>query len=267
MYSALNRLQAVFGFFTTVAFFVACLAALTTLLFPTENVSSRVALTNVEVIHGRPHYYSTKREEYARIRFDLEADFTPLFNWNTKQIFVYVLTQYPPSKSPSSRDGPTHLSELIIWDTIIPAPESEYSYAALKERFLSLVKQTKSSTKAKAKKPSSKSKSKSKSTSSSKTKAGQKGGSGKNEEQTAFAVLSLKNQKSKYQISDISGKIAERENVTLTVGWNVQPWVGLLWWSPGSGDMLPKTGGMVGRSKAFNLPALKSSGSATKAKA
>jgi hypothetical protein len=50
--------------------------------------------------------------------------------------------------------------------------------------------------------------------------------------------------------------MAERSNVTLAVGWNVQPWVGALWWSPGSGTV-PRTGGSDGRSKPFEFPALK----------
>lgn len=69
-------------------------------------------------------------------------------------------------------------------------------------------------------------------------------------------MLRLRGQKAKYQISDITGLLAERQNVTLTVGWNVQPWVGALWWSPGSGAV-PRTEGTVMRSAAFDFPALK----------
>jgi hypothetical protein len=77
-------------------------------------------------------------------------------------------------------------------------------------------------------------------------------------------VLHLRNQKSKYQITDISGKIAERENVTLTVGWNVQPWVGALLWSEGTGAW-PRTEGQVGRSKSFAFPAVKTKSSTSTA--
>ena len=43
--------------------------------------------------------------------------------------------------------------------------------------------------------------------------------------------MKLSSQKPKYQITDISGKIAEKENATLTLHWNVQPWVGALVWT------------------------------------
>jgi hypothetical protein len=169
----------------------------------------------------------------------VHTDFSPLFNWNTKQLFVYVLASYPPSSPPANDDNPRN-SEAIIWDAIIPAPESLYSFSALKERVFPT---TTSSSKTKSK---NKSKTNTKKSSSSKTQP------------TKPGVLHLRNQKPKYQITDISGKIAERENVTLVVGWNVQPWVGALWWSPGTGT-IPRTAGQADRSKAFDFPALKGS--------
>jgi len=48
MHSSLNRAQAVFGFFTTVALVVAGLAALSVLLFPSDAFAS-VSLKNVQV--------------------------------------------------------------------------------------------------------------------------------------------------------------------------------------------------------------------------
>ncbi|EED17925.1 microsomal signal peptidase subunit (gp23), putative [Talaromyces stipitatus ATCC 10500] len=236
MHSASNRVQGVFGFFTTVAAFVAGFAALSVLLHPATDVSSSIGLTNVQVVRGRPHYYSSKREEYARIEFDLDADLSPLFNWNTKQLFVYVLASYPASSAASENP---HNSEAIIWDMIIPAPESPYSFSNLKERFFP------STTKSVGKN--------SKKTNNKKTQP-------KKTEQQQSGILHLRNQKSKYQITDISGKIAERENVTLTVGWNVQPWVGALLWSEGTGAW-PRTEGQVGRSKSFKFPAIKTKSS------
>ncbi|OJJ48940.1 hypothetical protein ASPZODRAFT_129277 [Penicilliopsis zonata CBS 506.65] len=230
MHSAVNRAQSVFSFFTTVAFVLAGLTSLTVLLYPAHDVTSSVQLKNVQVLKGRPMYYSTKKEDYAQIKFDLDADLTPLFNWNTKQLFVYVIASYS-SASPKDRETVPY-TESIIWDTIIPAPESAYSLTALREQYWP-AKSTKRSTtkKSNTKKPK---------------KADEPG------------VLRLRNQRAKYQITDITGKMAERENVTLTVGWNVQPWVGALWWSPGTGAV-PHTAGGAGRSEAFDFPALKGS--------
>lgn len=49
MHSSLNRAQAVFGFFTTVALFVAGFAALSVLLMPAIDAKAEVELKNVQV--------------------------------------------------------------------------------------------------------------------------------------------------------------------------------------------------------------------------
>lgn len=163
-------------------------------------------------------------------------DLSPLFNWNTKQLFVYVYASYP---SDSKSNAATPNSESIIWDTIIPAPESPYSINKLKERFFP----------GKVSKPKR---------GLAKNK--------KNTENSSPGVLSLRNQRPKYQISDITGKMAEKQNVTLAVGWNVQPWVGALWWSLDSGAV-PHTEGVAGRSAVFAFPELKGSKPKTAASA
>ncbi|KAJ5689270.1 hypothetical protein N7462_003662 [Penicillium macrosclerotiorum] len=240
MHSSLNRVQSVFGFFTTVALVVAGLAALSVLLFPTDATTASVQLKNVQVVKGRPHYYSTKREEYAQIRFDLDADLTPLFNWNTKQLFVYVYATYSSSDVPSSQ---VPYSEVVLWDIIIPAAPSPYSFEAMTEKVTALLPDSVVST-IKGSSPKRRSK-----TSASKSAKAPK-------KVEAPGLLRLRGQKAKYQVSDVTGRLAERQNVTLSVGWNVQPWVGALWWSPGSGAV-PRTEGTVVQSAAFEFPALK----------
>lgn len=76
MHSTLVRLQNVFGFFTTVAFTVASVIALSSFISP-QNPSASISLQNVQLVMGRPHYYSPKREEYAHIKFDLNAGTSP----------------------------------------------------------------------------------------------------------------------------------------------------------------------------------------------
>jgi hypothetical protein len=70
------------------------------------------------------------------------------------------------------------------------------------------------------------------------------------------AILSLKNQRPKYQITCPSGKIAETDDVKLKLHYNVQPWVGILTWNQNRkiGLWQALKGGV---SKPFNLPAVK----------
>jgi len=203
----------------------------------------------VQVVRGRPHYYSPKREEYAHIRFDLDADLSPLFNWNTKQVFVYLSAVYPAQEQeqtgPGEDDGKGSLplpggrpgmNKAVIWDTIVPAPATKWSFANVKARYFP----TKKKGAEKNRRNTSK---------SSKEKTAMKIA-----DLTKPGLLTLKNQKPKYQITDPSGVISSRPNVTLTLSWNVQPWVGPLLWDRG---MLDDKKGPNGAQGSWNLPFLK----------
>ncbi|KAL8738073.1 MAG: hypothetical protein Q9181_001097 [Wetmoreana brouardii] len=230
MHSALVRIQNVFGFFTTVAFCTAIVIALSVTVTP-QTPSIRAPLTVLFRVKGRPHYHSTKKEDYAHIRFDLDADLTSLFNWNTKQLFVWVAATYPaitPSEPPS---------QAIIWDAIINS-EAQKNPSTPFTIYSSYVNPSKKS--AKARRPSK---------------------SKQQDVELAPGLIRLKNSKPKYQITDISGQLHGTSNVTLEVGWNVQPWVGALTWTIGEGNDWGRWQRLKGgRSKAFDMPALKLKG-------
>jgi hypothetical protein len=126
---------------------------------------------------------------------------------------------------------------------IIPATPSPYSFDVLKDRVTALLPASLSSSSASAAR-------RNKNRIAKKTKASKKA------ETVNPGVLRLRGQKGKYQISDITGHLAERQNVTLHVGWNVQPWVGALFWAPGTGAV-PRTAGTVVSSEVFDYPELK----------
>ncbi|TKA81605.1 hypothetical protein B0A55_03563 [Friedmanniomyces simplex] len=73
MHNNLTRIQNVFGFFTSVAFAVAAAIAVSVVL-SAQSPSASLELRNIQVVTGRPHYYSSKREEYAHVKFDLDAE-------------------------------------------------------------------------------------------------------------------------------------------------------------------------------------------------
>lgn len=261
MHSTLTRIQNTFGYLTSCAFFLAILISTVSLLplpldfTPTfsssQPPSAKLAVRNVQVVRGRPHYYSPKREEYAHIRFDLDADLSALFNWNTKQVFVYVSAEYPAEKQEPSIElgqdgrggslpltgggGRPGVNKAVIWDAILPAPATPWSFANVKQRYFP----TSSKSKSKTQKSTPKSSRDAKATTTDLTSPG---------------LLTLKNQKPKYQITDPSGVIASRTNATLTLSWNVQPWVGPLLWDRG---MLEHKNGVEAAQGSWNLPFLK----------
>ncbi|KAH7166011.1 signal peptidase subunit-domain-containing protein [Dactylonectria macrodidyma] len=118
MYNSLTRIQNTFGFFTTVAFVVAALIAASDFLTPRAPAVGLLTPTNVQVVKGRPHYYSSKKEEYAIIKFSLDADLSSLFTWNTKQLFVYVTAEWPGLGNATN--------EAVIWDSIITNPSADH---------------------------------------------------------------------------------------------------------------------------------------------
>ncbi|KAI8141278.1 signal peptidase subunit-domain-containing protein [Fennellomyces sp. T-0311] len=66
--------------------------------------------------YGPDYYdYGTPKSHFARLTFDLDADFTPIFNWNTKQVFVTVVAEY---------ETKTHdRNSIVLWDKIITSKE------------------------------------------------------------------------------------------------------------------------------------------------
>ncbi|KAJ4993399.1 signal peptidase subunit [Stagonosporopsis vannaccii] len=223
MHSALVRLQNVFGFFTTVAFTVAAVIALSSFISP-QTPTADIQLRNVQVVKGRPHYYSYKKEEYAHIKFDLDTDLSSLFNWNTKQVFLYLKAVYPGSSHEPA-------SEAIIWDAIVAsssAPWHQNHYIHPSPKSSRLAKKSKKALAAQKKNPDS---------------------------PYPIGELHLKQQRPKYQITDITGKLQNRGNVTLELGWNVQPWVGALTWTNWRTVGVWK-GLEGGRSASFDFPEL-----------
>ncbi|KAI0119883.1 signal peptidase subunit [Nemania sp. FL0031] len=219
MYNSLTRIQNVFGFFTTVAFVVGAIIAASDFTAP-RTPSASIKPTNVQVVKGRPHYYSSKREEYAIIKFSLDADLSSLFTWNTKQLFVYVTAEWPAPPS-GAADGTNQTNKAVIWDTIITSPSSDH----LANIGPATLKKLRKSAAGKSIDPSR-------------------------------GKLSLKNQRPKYQITHPSGKVANTEDVTLHVHYNVQPWVGMLTWNQDVDFALWKQMAR-GISKVFQLPAIK----------
>ncbi|KAF1918865.1 signal peptidase subunit-domain-containing protein [Ampelomyces quisqualis] len=233
MHSALVRLQNVFGFFTTVAFSVAAVIALSSFISP-QSPSANVRIQNVQVVKGRPHYYSYKKEEYAHVKFDLDADLGTLFNWNTKQVFLYLKAVYPSTRA---SEPP---SEAIIWDAILAsstAPWNQLHFVHPDPKSKSKVLPKKSK----------------KAQAAEKAKAAKSGRKYENDLLYPRGELHLQNQRPKYQITDISGKLQNRTDAVLELGWNVQPWVGPLTWT--NWQKIGAWEGLKGgRSQAFDFP-------------
>ena len=56
-----------------------------------------------------------RKVDMAYFTFDLDVDFTPCFNWNTKMIFIWVKAKFATEKVP--------YNTATIWDTMILSKE------------------------------------------------------------------------------------------------------------------------------------------------
>jgi len=158
----------------------------------------------------------------SRLTISIKTDLSTLFNWNTKQVFLYLKAVYPSTK-PSEP-----ASEAIIWDAILPgaaAPWHQNHYIHPSPKGTKSSKKTKNSKATPAKSP------------------------------YPPGILKLDNQRPKYQITDITGKLQNRTDVRLELGWNVQPWVGALLWTNWQ-DIGVWKGLDGGKSDEFDFPAI-----------
>ncbi|QWU88169.1 hypothetical protein CA3LBN_002434 [Candidozyma haemuli] len=77
-----------------------------------SNIKANASLKNsfaYGAVGGKP-------KENSKIQFDLDADLTSLFNWNTKQVFVYLTAEYEGKTDKAS-------NKVTYWDKIITSPE------------------------------------------------------------------------------------------------------------------------------------------------
>ena len=56
------------------------------------------------------------------MRFNLEADLSSLFTWNTKEVFVYVTAEWDDQNTNTTEPANT----AVIWDLMITSPSSDY---------------------------------------------------------------------------------------------------------------------------------------------
>ncbi|TEB34630.1 signal peptidase 22 kDa subunit [Coprinellus micaceus] len=100
--------------------------ALSSLVF-TAKPQGNVSIASVQVYSGNTRRYATKRQDLAFVDFNITADFTPLFNWNTKQIFIYLQAEYNSTLGVKN--------EAVIWDRIVRRKEEAHVNVVGKNKY------------------------------------------------------------------------------------------------------------------------------------
>ncbi|GAA5839227.1 hypothetical protein JCM9279_002634 [Rhodotorula babjevae] len=112
MHSTLQRLSNISALATTVLLSLLVAIAASSFVIPTPLDPSSLHISHLNVVLGRPNYQPRAHDrEYAFVKFGLDADLRPLFHWNTKQVFVYLVADY---------STPTHPDNtVVVWDRIV----------------------------------------------------------------------------------------------------------------------------------------------------
>jgi signal peptidase complex subunit 3 len=115
MHSVLSRLNTVFAFTLSVLAAATFCCFLTTVFNSnftgSELKAGRVIVKNVPDFTG-----DRERNDLALLTFDLKANLTTLFNWNVKELFLYVMAEYTTETNVRN--------EVFLWDKILLRDEN-----------------------------------------------------------------------------------------------------------------------------------------------
>ncbi|GAA5828053.1 hypothetical protein JCM5353_003164 [Sporobolomyces roseus] len=99
---------------TTVLLTLLALISSTTFIIPSTLNPDQTSLkiNSLNVVQGRSQSDRSHQErDFAFLKFDLKTDVKPLFNWNTKQVFLSLVADY---STPSHPDN-----SVVLWDRIL----------------------------------------------------------------------------------------------------------------------------------------------------
>ncbi len=110
MHSTLSRLNAIFAFTISVVGVLGIGLYLSSFLYAqtghVELSTSKVFVKNaVEMTNGR------KKNDIVFLNFDMDVNLEQLFNWNVKQLFLYLTAEYTTKSN--------KINQVVLWDKIV----------------------------------------------------------------------------------------------------------------------------------------------------
>ena len=121
MNTFLARTNAVFAFALSILAALTFFCAMSTSYKKYGDVVPVKISTARESVRNLPNYQAGRETcDLGMLNFDLEADFTKAFDWNTKQLFLYLTAHY---KTPANA-----INQVVLWDHILlRQPEAKLS--------------------------------------------------------------------------------------------------------------------------------------------
>ncbi|KIM69606.1 hypothetical protein SCLCIDRAFT_103113 [Scleroderma citrinum Foug A] len=136
MHSTFSRISNISSFLSTCLMALLVAVAVSS-LFLTADPKGKVDIVSLKVYNAKAKRYPFKEQEFGFVKFDIDADLQSLFNWNTKQLFVYLEAEY------SNVQGVNNT--IVLWDRIVRRKEdahvtvssgrNKYKFKELSESF------------------------------------------------------------------------------------------------------------------------------------
>ncbi|KAH9961545.1 signal peptidase subunit [Russula dissimulans] len=126
MHSVYARLNNVSATISTIVMVLLSAIALSSFVFSPHPTGS-LEVTSVKVFAGEARRYPHRRQENAFVTFNLTADLSSLFHWNTKQVFVWLEAEYTNAKGVRN--------EVVFWDRIVRRREDAVVAVTSKNKY------------------------------------------------------------------------------------------------------------------------------------
>ncbi|CAB4062084.1 SPCS3 [Lepeophtheirus salmonis] len=110
MHTVLSRANAL-GAYTMTVLTVLTFFCFVSTFFLDYSAPSDIKTVKVVVKHVPDYSAAREKNDLGFLTFDLHADLNPLFNWNVKQLFLYLTAEY---STPNNQ-----INQVVLWDKII----------------------------------------------------------------------------------------------------------------------------------------------------
>ena len=115
MHSTWVRSNAVFFFALSCLGVLAGLSAVTTYWHEAHPQVNVLEVNRLKSLRTRVRQEDRRTEDRAFFYFDLDADLSSVFNWNVKQLFLFVVAEYESNTN--------KVNQVVVWDKIVQTPE------------------------------------------------------------------------------------------------------------------------------------------------
>ncbi|WFD00763.1 hypothetical protein MYAM1_003515 [Malassezia yamatoensis] len=107
----LQRVNVVTAFITSVTSILLLAVSISSVSFPTPKC--HIDVNSLDISHG-----DRRTQDFLETSMDLEMDISPLFTWNTKQVFLSVIGSYASPSRPEN--------EVVFWDRILSSKRQSH---------------------------------------------------------------------------------------------------------------------------------------------